>query len=175
MEHTEVKLEKTHLSVFRFAVVTAAASCVVAIGYNPGLHVQAQGGPTMLVPNLSVRTVASGLTQPTSMAFIGTNQFLVLEKASGQVKLVSNGAVSKTVLDLGVNNSSERGLLGIALHPNFPINRGVFLYWTCQVPPPDPSDPFHPTALECPDNPAPGVDGTDSANILGVPLRGNRV
>jgi hypothetical protein len=45
------------------------------------------------------------------MAFIGPNQFFILEKASGQVKLVSNGAVTKTVLDLGVNNSSERGLL----------------------------------------------------------------
>src|SRR5262249_10541459 len=37
-------------------------------------------GPTMLDPNLSVKTVVSGLSQPTTMAFIGNNDFLVFEK-----------------------------------------------------------------------------------------------
>ena len=36
------------------------------------------------------------------------------------------------MLDLAVNNGSERGLLGLALHPNFPIDPGVYLYWTCR-------------------------------------------
>jgi glucose/arabinose dehydrogenase len=34
------------------------------------------------------------------------------------------------VLDLAVNFGSERGLLGIALHPEFPANPGVYLSWT---------------------------------------------
>jgi glucose/arabinose dehydrogenase len=46
------------------------------------------------------------------------------------VKRVVNGAVQATVLDLAVNFGSERGLLGIALHPSFPTNPGVYLYWT---------------------------------------------
>lgn len=33
-------------------------------------------------------------------------------------------------MDLAVNFASERGLLGIALHSNFPTNPGVYLYWT---------------------------------------------
>ena len=37
---------------------------------------------------------------------------------------------NSTVLDLPVNSGSERGLLGIALHPDFPSNPGVYLYWT---------------------------------------------
>jgi len=41
-----------------------------------------------------------------------------------------NGAVQSTVLDLPVNFGSERGVLGIALHPNFPTNASVYLYWT---------------------------------------------
>ncbi len=69
----------------------------------------------MLVPNLGVRTVVTGLNQPTSMAFIGPNDFLVLEKESGKVQRVTNGVVQGTVLDLAVNSASERGLLGIAL------------------------------------------------------------
>ena len=82
-------------------------------------HVQAQTGPTMLDPNLAVRTVVSGLVQPLSMAFIGPSDFLVTEKASGQVRRVTGGVIQATVLDLAVNSASERGLLGIALHPDF--------------------------------------------------------
>jgi glucose/arabinose dehydrogenase len=126
----------------------------------------------MTVPNLAVRTVVSGLTTPTTMAFLGENDFFILEKDTGRVKRVVNGAVSATVLDLAVNNSSERGLLGIALHPNFPSNPGVYLYWTCTAPPPPADNPFVPTLSECADPPA---TGADTGNILAVPLRGNRV
>ena len=88
-------------------------------------------GPSMLDPNLSVKTVASGLSQPTSMAFIGNNDFFVLEKNTGKVQRVTNGVVQNPVpLDLAVNSGSERGALGIALHPNFLLNRYVYLYWT---------------------------------------------
>jgi glucose/arabinose dehydrogenase len=128
--------------------------------------------PSMLDPHLGVRTVVSGLNQPTSLAFLGANDMLVLEKTTGKVQRVVNGTIQSTVLDLAVNGSSERGLLGIALHPNFPANPGVYLYWTCTAPPPPASNPFFPTQEKC-DNPP--VPGPDSTNILGVPLRGNRV
>jgi len=88
-------------------------------------------GPAMLDPNLSVKTVVSGLSQPTSMAFIGDNDFFVLEKNTGKVQRVTNGVVqSPAPLDLAVNSGSERGALGIALHPNFLLNGYVYLYWT---------------------------------------------
>src|SRR5688500_1638441 len=88
--------------------------------------------PSLVDPNLRVRTIVGGLNQPTSAAFLGPNDFFVLEKASGQVKHVVNGVVVGTVLDLAVNSGSERGLLGIALHPNFasPATPYVYLYWT---------------------------------------------
>jgi glucose/arabinose dehydrogenase len=38
--------------------------------------------------------------------------------------------VQGTVLDLAVNSNSERGLLGIALHPNFGSNGFVYLFWS---------------------------------------------
>jgi aldose sugar dehydrogenase len=86
--------------------------------------------PEVLDPDLAVSTTVSGLVQPTSMAFIGRDDFLVLEKASGQVKRVTDGAVADTVLDLSVNSNSERGLLGIALHPKFKRNGWVYLFWS---------------------------------------------
>src|SRR5215510_2913872 len=132
----------------------------------------AQNDPSVVDPNLAVRTVISGLTTPINIAFLGSNDLLVLEKNTGQVKHVVNGAVQSTVLDLAVNNASERGLLGIALHPNFSSNHFVYLYWTCQDPPPAASNPFFPTQVECPNTPALGAD---TGNILAVPLLGNRV
>lgn len=86
--------------------------------------------PSLVDPNLRVRTVIEGLDQPTSIAFLGPNDFFVLEKATGQVKRVVNEVVQNTVLDLAVNSGSERGLLGIALHPDFADNGFVYLYWT---------------------------------------------
>jgi aldose sugar dehydrogenase len=92
---------------------------------------QAEPGPALLAPNLELRTVVDGLELPTSIAFVGSNDLLVLEKNSGKVKRVVNGVVQSTdALDLPVNFGSERGLLGIALHPDFPTNPGVYLFWT---------------------------------------------
>jgi aldose sugar dehydrogenase len=92
------------------------------------------GAPTTTAtvsdPNLAVRTAVSGLTQPIGIAFLDHNDFFVTEKATGQVKRVVNCAVNATVLDLPVNSASERGLLGIALHPRFRQNGWVYLYWT---------------------------------------------
>jgi glucose/arabinose dehydrogenase len=126
--------------------------------------------PTLADSNLIVREVVTGLEQPTSMAFMAPGDFLVLEKASGRVKRVINGAVAATVLDLAVNNTSERGLLGIALHPAFASNRFVYLFWTCSAP--VGSTPQTPSATECANEPA---TGADSEELLGVPLLGNRV
>jgi uncharacterized repeat protein (TIGR01451 family) len=87
-------------------------------------------GPSMLDPHLFVNTVVSGLSQPTMMAFLSNNDFFVLEKNTGKVQRVTNGVLQGPVLDLAVNSASERGLLGIALHPNFFLNGYVYLYWT---------------------------------------------
>jgi glucose/arabinose dehydrogenase len=101
------------------------------MGSTSSQFVSAQAdGPVMLHPRLDVRPVVSGLNLPTTLAFIGSNDILVLEKNTGQVQRVVDGLVQGTVLDLAVNFGSERGLLGIALHPDFPANPGVYLYWT---------------------------------------------
>ncbi|HEV8251331.1 MAG TPA: PQQ-dependent sugar dehydrogenase [Gaiellaceae bacterium] len=84
----------------------------------------------MLDPRLDLRTVAGGLVTPTGIAFLGPNDILAIEKNTGRVRRIVNGTVGATVLDLAVNVGSERGLLGIALHPDFPTNPGVYLYWT---------------------------------------------
>ena len=109
--------------------LAAALCCAWAAGSAVPAHAQLPQ-PRVVDPNLAVRRVVGGLSQPTTMSFIGAAEFLVLEKASGKVQRVVNGTLHSTVLDLAVNSGSERGLLGIALHPGFPANPGVYLYWT---------------------------------------------
>src|SRR4030095_3071759 len=87
--------------------------------------------PSLTDPNLSVTEVTSGLSSPTTMEFIGADDILVLQKDNGQVRRVIGGVLQPgAVLDVAVDNASERGLLGIALHPNFPASSFVYLYYT---------------------------------------------
>lgn len=131
-----------------FVPRAAAALGLGLVAGFPGAALRAQ---SLVDPNLSVATVVSGLAQPIAMVFLGPDDLLVTEKASGQVKRVQNGVVSGVVLDLAVNSASERGLLGMALHPQFPQNPGVYLYHT------------------------ESSSGTDSGLVTDVPLLANRV
>ena len=87
----------------------------------------------VLDTNLQVTTVlgARDSTSRSASSSWAANDFLVLEKASGQVKRVINGVIQpQPVLDLAVNSNSERGLLSMALHPNFPTTPFVYIRWT---------------------------------------------
>jgi len=87
--------------------------------------------PTLRDPSLKVGEVVSGLSTPTTMAFIGADDILVLQKNDGRVRRVIGGALQPgPVLNVAVAFSSERGLLGIAVHPNFGSNGFVYLYYT---------------------------------------------
>ncbi len=86
--------------------------------------------PALVDPDLEAVAAVTGLNQPVGLAFFGADEYFVIEKASGQVKHFRNGGQVGVVLDLAVNSNSERGLLGIALHPDFPTNPGVYLYWS---------------------------------------------
>ena len=86
---------------------------------------------TVTDPALQVTEVVGGLSQPTAMAFIGPGDILVLQKSDGRVRRVINGMLQPgQVLDVAVDSASERGLLGIAIHPNFPTSPFVYLYYT---------------------------------------------
>src|SRR5215216_2229230 len=93
-------------------------------------------------PKLKIELVTSGLDFPTTMAFLGPDDFLILEKA-GTVKRVTNGIIlDKPLLQVDVSVKDERGLLGIAISEkknladgngtsikNNNISHNVFLYY----------------------------------------------
>jgi aldose sugar dehydrogenase len=88
--------------------------------------------PTIADPKLKVQLVADGLDHSTSMAFLGPNDILALNKNDGTVQRVVNGTVLKEpLLDVAVSYKMDRGMLGIAVAKH--ENGGptyVFLYFT---------------------------------------------
>ena len=67
-------------------------------------------------PSLKIELVASGLDFPTTMAFLGPDDFLILEKNTGNVKRFVNGSfLEKPLLQVKPSIKDERGLLGIAI------------------------------------------------------------
>ena len=99
------------LKLGRVAATAALTLCVV--GSAPRNVAAQSTPPTLLDPHLDVRTAASGFTTPVSLAFLASNEMLVLEKNTGKVQHVVNGSIANTAIDLAVNNNSERGLLGV--------------------------------------------------------------
>jgi glucose/arabinose dehydrogenase len=95
----------------------------IFIGYFDYVHAQ----PVINDPNLVAEIVVEELSSPTSMAFMDSNNILVLEK-TGSVRLISNGILQEQpVLNIPVDTESERGLLGIATLEDY---NTVFLYFT---------------------------------------------
>ena len=91
----------------------------------------ALAAPASRDPALGITEITSGLSAPTTMAFIGSQDILVLQKNDGRVRRVIAGVLQAgAVLDLAVDGSSERGLLGITVHPDFPADPFVYLYYT---------------------------------------------
>jgi glucose/arabinose dehydrogenase len=86
--------------------------------------------PSVADPDLKVELVVGGLEIPTTMAFLGPNDFIILEKDKGTVLRVINGVISsKPLLDVNVATSVERGMLGVAVSKNA-SKTFVFLYFT---------------------------------------------
>jgi glucose/arabinose dehydrogenase len=91
------------------------------------------GGPTFSDPNLKAQIIFKGFHIPTSMAFLGPNDFLVLEKNTGNVIRIVNGKMLEPpLLHVNVAAQVERGLLGIAIQKSANIHAPtyVFLYYT---------------------------------------------
>jgi glucose/arabinose dehydrogenase len=144
-------MKRNRLPAPATAVLAAVCAAILLVAATNKLAAQVTPTPTMLDPALGVRPAATGLNQPTTLAFVGHDDMLVLEKATGRVQRVVRGVIRGPVLDLAVNSGSERGLLGIVLHPRFKRNGFVYLFWT------------------------ESSTGTDTTVLSETPLLGNRV
>ena len=95
-------------------------------------------------PTLRIDLVVQGLKSPTSMAFLDESDILVLEKNGTVQRIIGNSVLEQPVLNITsvVNNTRERGLLGIAISGHSLSDRdqpkqfdsNVYLYFTENIP-----------------------------------------
>jgi glucose/arabinose dehydrogenase len=80
--------------------------------------------------------VASGISNPTAMAFAPDGRLFVCQQG-GQLRVVKNGALLATpFLTVSTDTNGERGLLGVAFDPSFASNGFVYVYYTVPGSPP---------------------------------------
>src|SRR5688572_17802682 len=74
--------------------------------------------------------VTNGIVYPSAMAFAPDGRIFVAEQG-GKLRVIKNNVLLPTAfVQLSVNASGERGLIGIALDPDFPTNNHLYLYYT---------------------------------------------
>ncbi len=89
------------------------------------------GHPQIYDPNLHAEVVVEGLELPTTMAFLGPNDMLVLEKEKGTVQRIIDGKIlPQPLLDVNVAGFIERCMCGIAISTDTPGHTYVFLFYT---------------------------------------------
>jgi glucose/arabinose dehydrogenase len=85
-----------------------------------------------LPPGVRIETVLGRMDRPVAMAFDPQGRLFYTEKTTGQVRLFANGNLqANPVITFSVNANFERGLLGIAIDPNFNTNHYIYVYHTC--------------------------------------------
>ena len=102
---------------------------VIALGFS--------AGAAALPPGFQESTEFSGLSRPTVVRFATEGRVLVAEQR-GVIKSFSGAGdtTPKVVADLRprVHNYWERGLLGMALDPNFATNNRIYVAYTHDAP-----------------------------------------
>jgi aldose sugar dehydrogenase len=123
-----------HFRLSYFFVILLLTFLAIGIAVVNAAGPPSNNKPVIIDPNLKVEVAFKGLKFPTSMAFLGPNDILVLEKNDGTVQRIVNGTMlPNPLLDVNVANQIERGMLGIAIAKHSSTNGRatyVFLYFT---------------------------------------------
>src|SRR5215204_3689989 len=121
----------------RFAVHVGLSTLVLLGLAVLGLADTPPAAAATLPAGFREEIVFSGLTQPTAVRFAADGRVFVAEK-SGIIKVFDNltDSTATVFADLNVNvyNYWDRGLLGLALDPNFPASPYVYVLYTYDAP-----------------------------------------
>jgi glucose/arabinose dehydrogenase len=91
--------------------------------------------PAVLPAGFSDNLVDDGLTRPVAMTQTPDGRFLVAQQ-DGALRVVKNGSLlTNPFVSLSVSSTGERGLLGVAVDPNFVSNQFVYVYYTTSTAP----------------------------------------
>jgi glucose/arabinose dehydrogenase len=108
---------------------------ILAAGVAPAGGATIGAGPSVRAATIEERPVATGLDYPAAFTFADDGRIFYGERFSGEVRII-NRSTGTNHLFFDVSNLStdgEQGLLGVALHPNFPKTPYVYVYATRTV------------------------------------------
>lgn len=97
--------------------------------------------PPEIPDSVGLEPVATGLGAPLDMVDVPDSDLQYVAQQGGVVSVIEGGSLRSTpLLDIGgrLSGGYEKGLLGIALHPNFAENRRLFVRYSA---PPNDSTP----------------------------------
>jgi glucose/arabinose dehydrogenase len=81
-------------------------------------------------PGFSAVEAATGIVNPTAMCVAPDGRIFIAQQ-NGALVVIKNGVkLAAPAIQLSVNSTGERGLLGIALHPSFSTNGIIYLLYT---------------------------------------------
>lgn len=113
----------------------AAALLLMLLGWLAGWPAAAQVVQKPAVfsdPNFSAALVVTGINSPTTMAFAPASDGRIFVcQQDGSLRVVKNNVLlAAPFLKLTVDTNGERGLIGVAIDPNFLSNHYLYLYYT---------------------------------------------
>jgi glucose/arabinose dehydrogenase len=126
-------------AVFLFGVAGLAAcgggsGTSRAPSSSPTAAACAAGPPVAGIPALTARLVVSGLRNPLDLQSApGDAERLYVVEQGGRIRVVRGGQLQTAAfLDVSgrISSGGERGLLGLAFHPQFATNRRFFVNYT---------------------------------------------
>jgi len=120
------------LSAAQLRPLGAARLSEVRVSVRPVRLSNSQLAPQSLPSGFALEEVVSGLDQGVAFDFSADGRIFIAEKG-GVVRVVENGVLRRgPFIDLSreVNAYNARGLLGFALHPNFPQQPYAYLLYT---------------------------------------------
>ena len=118
----------------RLPFLCAAIISALVISLIPASN-QISAAPILLA-GFVTEPVVTGLTGPTTITWAPDGRMFIGQK-DGRVRVFQNGAIlSADFINISsqVNNYWDRGLLGIAVHPDFPNTPYVYLLFTYDPP-----------------------------------------
>ena len=122
----DVKAFRVRISLVAVAGLLAFTAAVAGSGGSAGATARAQ------LPVAFTDTVVAAVPAPVALAETPDGRLLVADQ-TGKVRVIKNGTLlTRPALNIStkVCSNGERGLLGVAVDPNFAVNGFVYVYYT---------------------------------------------